>query len=125
MSDLLQRGAEWLGGMFRQHAARPVVYRRGDESASVLATVGRTLFELADAAGEQVQYESRDYLIAAADLVLDGSQVEPQRGDRIEEVLGGQTLTYEVMAPGQEPPWRYSDPYRTTLRIHTKLIDSA
>jgi len=32
------------------------------------------------------------------------------------------TFIYEVMAPGNEPPWRYSDPYRRTLRIHTKLI---
>jgi len=29
-----------------------------------------------------------------------------------------------VMAPGKEPAWRYSDPYRKTLRIHTKHVDT-
>mgnify|MGYP000511424066 CR=1 FL=1 len=62
------------------------------------------------------------YLIAAADLVLSGVQTLPQRGDRVVETAGDQQLTHEVIAPGQEPCWRYSDPYRTTLRIHSKLI---
>jgi hypothetical protein len=31
-------------------------------------------------------------------------------------------FVYEVNAPGGQPPWRYSDPYRKALRIHTKHI---
>ena len=30
--------------------------------------------------------------------------------------------TYEVMAPGGEPVWRWSDPYHQVYRIHTKCI---
>jgi hypothetical protein len=29
-----------------------------------------------------------------------------------------------VMALGGDPPWRYSDPFRLKLRIHTKQIES-
>ena len=39
--------------------------------------------------------------------------------------LGADTQLYEVMAPGGEPPFRYSDPYRRTLRIHTKHVGRA
>ncbi len=28
------------------------------------------------------------------------------------------------MALGGDPPWRYSDPFRLKLRIHTKQIES-
>ena len=34
----------------------------------------------------------------------------------------GKVYIYEVNAPGSEPPWRWSDPHRRLLRIHTKQI---
>jgi len=55
--------------------------------------------------------------------VLGGTPVLPQRGDRIRETQSTQVFVYEVVAPGDEPCWRYSDPYRRTLRVHTKQID--
>jgi hypothetical protein len=38
------------------------------------------------------------------------------------ETVGAAVLVYEVNAPGGEPPFRFSDPDRRTLRIHTKHI---
>ena len=35
---------------------------------------------------------------------------------------GDKTFEYEVLAPGKEPCLRYSDPFRKTLRIHTKQV---
>jgi hypothetical protein len=46
----------------------------------------------------------------------------PERGDVIRETQATRTFVYEVMAPGKEPPWRWSDVYRKLLRIHTKQI---
>ncbi|MBE3123763.1 MAG: hypothetical protein IMZ65_03080, partial [Planctomycetes bacterium] len=46
----------------------------------------------------------------------------PERGDRIREPQDGKTFVYEVMAPGKEPHYRFSDLYRRTLRIHTKQV---
>jgi hypothetical protein len=57
-------------------------------------------------------------LIQTADLSLG----EPQRSDQIRETQGAKTFVYEVMAPGKEPAYRFSDPYRKTYRIHTKLV---
>jgi hypothetical protein len=101
-----------------------VTYRSGELSVDVIATVGKTVWRIDGEFGAQTRVETRDYLISAADLVLDGEQAEPAAGDRIEELLpDGTTAAYEVMSPdAAEPPWRWSDPYHGTLRIHTKQV---
>ena len=123
MADLLEQAAGWLDGMRAQHLSRRVVYSRGDDSVEVAATIGRTVFEIDDGSGAVVQWESRDFLITAGDLVLGGEVVEPEPGDKIREEQDSKVHVYEVMAPGKERCWRYSDPYRRTLRVHTKQVD--
>jgi hypothetical protein len=122
VADLLDQGAAWLEDQRRLHFAQPVVYRRGAQTLEVLATIGRTLFEHPKEYGIVERTETRDYLITTAELVMGGNVVLPQRGDQIRETKDAKTFLYEVMAPGKEPVWRYSDPYRRTLRIHTKLV---
>ena len=124
MTDLLQRGSDWLEAQRTEHMTRSVVYERGAASGEVPATIGRTVFELDDGFGVLERVESRDYLILAEDLVLEGQPTLPQRSDRIREPDGATVIVYEVMAPGKEPHWRYSDPYRKTLRVHTKQVDT-
>ncbi|HUU35281.1 MAG TPA: hypothetical protein VMW48_14550 [Vicinamibacterales bacterium] len=120
--DLLDQASAWLDGKRKAHLSRPVTYQRGAESVEVQARVGRTVFEAADAYGVVERTESRDFLVLAADLVLGGAAVLPERGDRIRETDGAKVYVYEVMAPGKEPHWRWSDDYRRTLRIHTKHV---
>jgi len=122
VADLLEWASAWLDGMRAKHLARPVTYCRGEQSVEVAATVGRTVFEIADAYGVVEQSESRDFLIPAADLVLGDAVTLPERGDRVRETQDGKTLVYEVMAPGKEPHYRFSDVYRRTLRIHTRQV---
>ena len=118
MTDLLKTGSDWLAEQLKTNASQPVAYSRGSATNTVLATIGRTMFETSSDLGIVERWESRDYLIQAADLDLG----EPQRGDQIRETQGATTYTYEVMAPGKEPAFRFSDPYRKTYRIHTKLV---
>jgi len=114
---MLQQGIAWLESQRKTHLTVPVIYRRGGESAGVPATVGKTVFKVTDDYGRYQHIESRDYLISTADLILNGTQILPEPGDEIVE----DGFIYEVMAPNNEPEWRYSDSYRNTLRIHTKL----
>ncbi len=123
MNDLLRRGADWLQQQRTKHLAGEVIYQRGTASVTLPATIGRTVFETADEYGTIVRHEARDFLVLAADLILNHRVVLPERGDRIREQQGNRIFIHEVMAPGKEPAWRYSDPFRTTLRIHTKAID--
>ena len=124
MADLLNQGSAWLEGQRKKHATRDVTYRRGMESVVVKATIGRTVFEQDDGAGVIVRTQVRDYLIDTADLVLAGQQTLPEKGDRIEETDAGQQFVHEVLPLGGEQHWRYSDPYRRALRIHTKLVET-
>ena len=123
MPDLLERGIRWLERMRGKHRTRPVTYVRGAFSAELPATIGKTVFELDTGRGVLEKTESRDFLLWTRDLVLDGDETLPRRGDRIREEADGLVYIYEVMAPGKEPAWRWSDDYRHTLRIHTKQID--
>ena len=125
MANFLRTGSDWLADQHKAHASQSVTYKRGVDTVILAATIGQTLFDVESGEGQHESYEARDYLILAADLVLAAVQVEPQRGDRIDEVVGEITYTYEVMAPGTEPVFRYSDGFRKRLRIHTKLITQA
>jgi len=122
MADLLEQGAAFLDDRRHEHLTRTVTYERGVDSVDLAATVGRTVFEQADESGFIRKVESRDFLVRRADLVLGGSETLPKAGDRVREAEGPQTQVYEVMAPGGEPPFRHSDPYRKVLRIHTKHV---
>ena len=122
MADLLEHASNWLEDQRNTHRTHTVTYVRSEDTVDVPATIGRTEFEIAGDYGVIERVESRDFLILTGDLVLAGNPTLPERGDRIRETRGATTYVYEVMAPGKEPHWRYSDPYRKTLRIHTKQI---
>ena len=122
MGDLLEQGAAFLDDQRHRHMSLTVVYKRGSDAKEVQATIGRTEFEQADEAGLIHRVESRDYLIRAADLDLGAGPIQPKAGDQVREQVGSQVFVYEVNAPGGQPPFRYSDPYRRTFRIHTKHI---
>jgi len=124
MSDnVLDHGLTWLAESLKRYAARSVVYRRGTDEVTVQAIIGRTVLKLDDGyGGVRIVWTDRDFLIAAEDLVLAGRRILPQRGDEIRETSNGRTVVYEVLAPGREPEWRWSDPYQKILRIHTKRI---
>ena len=124
MTDMLKTGSDWLETQRQAFATRTVTYTRGEAQVDVSASIGKTLFEVDAGSFVAERIESRDYLIFSADLVLDEVQVLPERGDRIRETDGEVVYVYEVLAPGSEPHFRFSDPYRKTLRVHTKLVDT-
>lgn len=123
MSNLLRRGMKWLTRKLKQHASETVTYSRGAQSVEIRAPIGKTLMRLDDGyGGVRMEWTDEDFLIPAADLVLGGSTTLPQRGDRIRWTVEGVTYVFEVMAPGNEPPWRWSDEHRTMLRVHCKQV---
>jgi len=123
MPDVLEKGLAWLDDQRHAHMTRMVVYQRGGDAVEIGATIGRTEFEQVDEHGVVQRLQSRDFLVRSADLVLAGAPTLPKAGDRIREAASDQIFIYEVMAPGGEPPYRYSDPHRKTLRIHTKHVN--
>jgi hypothetical protein len=122
VADILEGASAWLDAQRLKFMSRTVTYARGKDSITVRATIGKSVFEVESGYAVLERVESRDYLVSAADLVLAGAVTLPLKGDRIKETDGGKMFVYEVMAPGNEPHFQFSDPYRKTLRIHTKFI---
>ena len=122
MGNMLEQGSQWLSQQIDYYAASSVLYRRGSLTVPVQAGKGRTTFELSDTSGMLVQLESRDFLISAANLLLDEMPILPEVGDRIIETIGSKLHAYEVSNFGSEQPYRFCDPYRHKLRIHTKYV---
>ncbi|MCC7350211.1 MAG: hypothetical protein IT446_06545 [Phycisphaerales bacterium] len=116
MADLLRTGSNWLERMRTEHAASEVEYHRPPDAKVVLATFGRTEYELENESGLRTGAMAADFLILADDVASPFGH--PRPGDWI--VADGRR--YEVMNLGSGGCWRYSDPFRQTCRIHTKEI---
>lgn len=118
MPDLIANGAEWLAEQRRSHLSHEIDYLAGTVSTNIVATIGRTEFEVVGEGGIMERTESRDFIVATGDL-----EAAPSRGDRIHERRGALVYVFEVMAPVQSAPaWRWADATRTAYRIHTRLV---
>lgn len=108
---MIRSGLAALRMMQYEVLADEVTYRHGTSAKTVKAIVGRTVFRSTNDCGHWVKTQTRDFIIRPEDLGL-----TPEKGDVI-EFDGGE---YEVLAPNGEPVWRWSDPHRTAMRVHTK-----
>jgi hypothetical protein len=125
MTDMLQTGVSWLLGKLQTSIAQTITYSRGALSVTLLATLGRKLLKVNDGSGNtRVEVTDADFLIEASLLVFepDDRPLLPERGDRIAVTLNGNDLVFEVLPYGDEPVFRWSDPYETILRVHGKLV---
>jgi len=126
VGDLLRQGSQWLEQMRWAHCSSQVTYRRGGQEQALSATFGRTQYEVQDDYGLVVAAHVTDFLVAAADFAPVFG--EPQPGDQIVADLPGRQaggVVHEVMSLASGGHWRWSDPYRTTMRIHTKEVGAA
>ncbi len=120
--DLLSTGAAFLVNNMLEHASTTITYVRGSDTVDLSAVVGDTKWDITSVAdGAVVTWESRDYIVRAADILLAAGAVTPQRGDIIRETRGGITYIYEVLSPAGEAVYATADHGRYSLRIHTKL----
>jgi hypothetical protein len=99
-----------------------VTYQRGNDTVTVKAVIGITNFRIDTDYGISEHIESRDYLIKASDLIINGESILPKKLDKIKQTIANQTITYEPLAPGDEPLFIWHDTARQVLRIHTKQV---
>ena len=97
-----------------------IKYSRGDRNISLTAVPSETDFLQTTGDGYMESIESRDFMFPASQLNLGGEMVLPERGDTITETVNGVEHTYPVTNPGGARYYKYSDPYRKILRVHTK-----
>ncbi len=121
--NMLETGAAWLALQLKTHAGKAIEYRRGEQKAALVATLGKSAFMVERTGGLFERIESRDYLIAPADLDFGLGPVLPAKGDVVAELIGAGVYLYEVFSPGNEPPYKFCDPGRNFLRVHTKFLE--
>lgn len=90
--------------------SREIIYRRNELSVLIRATIGKSMYDQDDGEGIVTRSQVRDFLINTRDLTTSIIGSLPKAGDTIVEIDDESEFTYEVMAMGSEPPWRYSDP---------------
>ena len=105
----------WLGAALSRYASAEVVYENASGSFAVKAVIGQSAFETESEFGQVVRIETIDFI-----LPPDALSGPPRRGDTI-TYKGSR---YEVIQPSGEPEWRWTDPQRTAMRIHTKRSNS-
>lgn len=125
MANRLRRGMERLAQRLGNEAPVSIVYHRGNDSVSIPVGcwAGRTPFRTQDQLGSsRLEWSERDYMIPVELLVLDGQTVQPQEHDWIEEVFPEPegSKEYELVAPNNEPVWRFGEQSKVWYRIHTK-----
>jgi hypothetical protein len=103
---------------------KQVIYRGPDFELQITARVGSTVFRLDTVEQLNTRVRSRDYLVAADELVHPetGEYFEPREGDRIAETIGNTRQIYECLPFGDEPGWRHSGTPANEFRIHTKRV---
>jgi len=64
--------------------------------------------------------DERDFCVYRSELIINGRQHEPRKGDTFVEELGSDTIVWQVLPTESEPVFREGDSTRTMIRIHTK-----
>ena len=114
--NMMRHAALWLDRQRKDFLSDTVIYHHFGENAlsvEVKAVRGRTLFRAEDEYGITIRVHSADFIISAKDISF-----EPEKGDEI--ICDGHR--FEVLAPNNEPVWRWSGSDETALRIHTKDV---
>lgn len=123
MANMLASAMTRLQAMQQANAATPIIYRRGRSSLSFSATKGQTTYQedLGDIG--VTMHTSGDYIFPVSllqTLEVSSGTVEPKPGDIIEE----SGRRFEVLPLNGDKVFRYSDPGRTQIRVHTKQVSS-
>ena len=109
---MIESGIGFLREAQAEYLALGAVYRRADGTGICLKAVpGKTVFRSTNDYGQWTRIETRDFIIGK-----DYLSEPPVKGD----MIVFRDREYEVLAPGDEPVWKWSDPFCTAYRVHTK-----
>lgn len=124
MSDRIGTALARLNDRIAETAAVTMTYRRGAYSVSLSVTIGAVavspLTVLAgvvadrDLSQPSPKHVDHPFWFNAADLIINGSLVEPADGDTMERVISGTTYLYTLSAPYDgSQPWGYANGYES------------
>lgn len=116
---MMRSAAEWLVRQEKSFLSEPITYHHyGDMpvTINIPAVRGRTIFRVDEDYGITTRIVSVDFIVDINDM-----DFEPTKGDEIH--CDG--ICFEVLAPNNEPVWRWSGANGEALRIHSKEVGKA
>ncbi len=125
MADMIASGLSWLAGQLKANCSQPVTVSNGTQSVVIQATLESQRLLVSDGQGNtSVQRPDADFVFTAADLDFGSGPVEPADGWTVTVAFGAVNKQFKLMRvnQGQEPSWRYTDPFQTMIRAHTKYM---
>ena len=100
-----------------------ITYSDGVHSVVIAkAGVNDWKYDIDDGSQILTTWTARDYMLPASAIVLAGVTTLPARNHTITEVINGVTHTFGVLFPAGEPVYKFVDPGRTILLIHTREV---
>jgi hypothetical protein len=99
LPTLLERGLHMAAGDMPRAAGVTAIYRRGESRVVVRAVMRQPECPIVTTDDFMITWLDQDWMIAADELIVGGSLIQPQRGDKIETTTG---ITYEVLPRGQQ-----------------------
>jgi len=124
--NVLRTGLAWLTQQMQTNVSEAISYARQYAYVDTRATLGKKLLKLDDGnGGFQIQWTDMDFLIASAGFTFDDiNLIVPQPGDQIFLTLAGDIVVqeFEVCQYGNDPCYRWADPFQSMYRIHAKYI---
>lgn len=114
-------GNSYLADEQKEHLGTPSIYRHGADSVEIKSMHPQQRDDVSDEQGGVVTSRSRDFIFLAADLILNGIEQKPQRGDRIE----WNGSVYEVLPVNGDVMFEYSGGETYQIIVHTQEVKAA
>lgn len=96
--------------------------RASSTTSDVPARVAMREYEVAEQGGAVTVVTVREYLIVKTNVTIDSVEVEPRRGDRIKETIGGIVRTFQVLPMAGRPGVEEDDVDGRVWKIRTKEV---
>lgn len=125
--NLLANGASWLAERMESENSQPVTYARGSKSVTINASFAKTEFSVSDQDAILHEINSHDFILRVDQMRFGIQPFEPVAGDRILVEMNDRTRIYEVTeyghsADGTALIFRWCDPYKKQIRVHTRFV---
>lgn len=125
MTTLINRGFSLLNRVMEPAAAETVTYKRGAKviGEGVLATLSNQQIEQLTSADTAIVGRQFTWRVKRSDLVIDGSEVQPESFDRIEWYRNGRVYVFQVMPELGLPESNSVDPRSDWVPASVKLVE--
>jgi hypothetical protein len=117
MTTPLENAASALWSALQPAAGESVAYSQGGTTVTATALPGSSPIVAETLDGTIRTDKSQDFVFKSADLL----GLVPQRGDTI--TWGNRV--FEVIQPGGDRQYYFSDPYQYMIRVHCKEISAS